>query len=585
MFFILSFYIALTIFVLGFIFRISTWFGYGISLQAQTIPWSKRFLSFILGSLRIIFSRKILLMLHTFLFEVLFQKRLLQKNKLRWFMHICLFWGFILLLFFHALDNFITSELFPNYYPTKNPYLFLRNFFGFLVIIGILTAFYKRFILKTPRSVNSFQDYYALAIVAIIILSGFLLEGFKITSYSRYQDMVKLYTFTSSDKELSALEAYWVKEYGLVSPKVQAPFDQKRLKKGQTLHQMSCSVCHSPPQSAFISYGLAKSIRPLALQLNKFNITSLIWYLHFLSCWIGLAYLPFSKMFHFFSAPLSLMANSVMEHGVSSPANIATRQVMELDACTHCGSCSQNCSVGIMYEKIGNKYILPSEKLVQLKTLISRKKMSKRTWKLVQEGLFLCTNCGRCTELCPVGINLQDLWLNAREMVLAKGYPEFLSLTPFSFYLGLMRQDLTEKKQTQPAKHAMKAISEAFPQIKEKDQILFHLPDRERSEQLIGLSSDSETFTYCYGCLTCSIVCPVVNNFEDPQQNLDLLPHQIMHSLVLGVSDFALGSRMLWLCLTCYQCQEHCPQGVKVTDVLYELKNLAVKKIKESDHS
>jgi heterodisulfide reductase subunit C len=28
--------------------------------------------------------------------------------------------------------------------------------------------------------------------------------------------------------------------------------------------------------------------------------------------------------------------------------------------------------------------------------------------------------------------------------------------------------------------------------------------------------------------------------------------------------------------VTCYQCQEHCPQNVKVTDILYQLKNLAV---------
>jgi heterodisulfide reductase subunit C len=34
---------------------------------------------------------------------------------------------------------------------------------------------------------------------------------------------------------------------------------------------------------------------------------------------------------------------------------------------------------------------------------------------------------------------------------------------------------------------------------------------------------------------------------------------------------------MLWDCLTCYQCQEHCPQSVKVTDVLYCLKNLSIK--------
>jgi heterodisulfide reductase subunit C len=33
---------------------------------------------------------------------------------------------------------------------------------------------------------------------------------------------------------------------------------------------------------------------------------------------------------------------------------------------------------------------------------------------------------------------------------------------------------------------------------------------------------------------------------------------------------------MLWDCLGCYQCQELCPQGVAVTDVMYQLKNVAI---------
>jgi heterodisulfide reductase subunit C len=37
---------------------------------------------------------------------------------------------------------------------------------------------------------------------------------------------------------------------------------------------------------------------------------------------------------------------------------------------------------------------------------------------------------------------------------------------------------------------------------------------------------------------------------------------------------------MLWACLGCYQCQDHCPQGVRITDVFYELKNIAIKEVK-----
>jgi hypothetical protein len=45
-------------------------------------------------------------------------------------------------------------------------------------------------------------------------------------------------------------------------------------------------------------------------------------------------------MFHIIASPISLLVNAVMDNEKSDPANIATRQAMELDACTHCGTCS-----------------------------------------------------------------------------------------------------------------------------------------------------------------------------------------------------------------------------------------------------
>ncbi len=34
----------------------------------------------------------------------------------------------------------------------------------------------------------------------------------------------------------------------------------------------------------------------------------------------------------------------------------------------------------------------------------------------------------------------------------------------------------------------------------------------------------------------------------------------------------------LWMCTTCYNCQERCPRGIKVTDAVLTLRNEAVKK-------
>jgi heterodisulfide reductase subunit C len=74
-----------------------------------------------------------------------------------------------------------------------------------------------------------------------------------------------------------------------------------------------------------------------------------------------------------------------------------------------------------------------------------------------------------------------------------------------------------------------------------------------------------------------------VDNYEKPQESLGLLPHQIMRCLGLGLKEMASGPNMLWDCVTCYQCQEHCPQEVKVTDILYELKNMAVEKLENDE--
>ena len=39
--------------------------------------------------------------------------------------------------------------------------------------------------------------------------------------------------------------------------------------------------------------------------------------------------------------------------------------------------------------------------------------------------------------------------------------------------------------------------------------------------------------------------------------------------------DEVLTSDEIWLCLTCFQCQERCPQKVRVTDIFFDYKNLA----------
>ena len=568
-------YISLGIFALGLVFKIYTWFSRKIGFGAEEFTTSERLAAAVKGMAGIFFSLKIFTLLKVFI-DILFQIHMLKENPLRWLMHILLIWGFILLLLMHALDDIITMKIFDDYYSTLNPYLCLRNVFGAMVIAGLFLAVWRRLIFKVPRMKTNAMDYYAIIILVVIIFSGILLEGMQIASPSVFNEMQEEYAAFDDDADIQALKSFWVKEYGLASANVKEPFDPEEIEYGRSLNEDYCAYCHASNKWAFTGYATAKMLKPVAVGLDHAGAVTFLWYLHFLACFVGLAYLPFSKMFHVIATPVSLLANSVMSRETSSPANTITRQIIELDACTHCCTCNRYCSAMMASKARGNPYILPSEKMVILKDMVKGKKLSPAQHGAIVEGIYLCTNCDRCTVVCPSGINLRELWLNVREDLVQKEGAEPLMLSPFSLVRGLNRKDLPEETYTKPLQETQKALAGEFDEITRPDRTVAL---QEEADKKWLLHSDDTDFSCCFGCQICTTVCPVVKNYENPAESLGLLPHQIMYCLGTGLTEAASGARMLWVCLTCYQCQEHCPQQVKVTDLFYELKNMAVKKL------
>jgi nitrate reductase gamma subunit len=343
------FYTSLTVFLLGLIYKISTWFTKKIGTSGRDTSSAQRVQSAVRGIIGVIFSSKILMLLKAVVLDVLLQQRTLKESVTRWLAHMLIFYGFMLLLLMHALESVVSETLFSDYYSTVNPFFFLRDFFGVMVLVGVILAMVRRYIVKPRRLRTGGMDHYAIAIVAVIMLSGIALEGLKIASHSEFMRMVEDYAGLDDEEEIQALETVWVKDYGTVSPNVESPFDEELLELGREIHEGSCMECHASARWAFNGYAAAKLIKPIALWLDEKDGVNLLWYIHFIACFIGLAYLPFSKMFHLFATPVSLIANRVMDPTKSLPANILTRQVMELDACTHCGSCSLN------RQKIGSR--------------------------------------------------------------------------------------------------------------------------------------------------------------------------------------------------------------------------------------
>ncbi len=577
MFYSISLYSALAIFALGLIYKTATWFTLTTTADSKAIPRAKRLSAALKGITLTLLSPKLGTLIKVLLLDIILQRKVFREDLLRWVTHLLIYVAFTLLLLMHALGTLITSALFATYSPTINPFLFLRNLFGLLVILGICLAIYRRYILKTPRLTTTPKDLSAIIILATIMLSGILLEAAKISSYSIYKQMVTEYTgIEEGEEEFQALTAFWVKQFGTAAPSLKGPFEAELLETGGELHEMSCAGCHSQPQWAFVSYPVARALKGIAVSMDKAGIHSLLWYIHFLASLMGLAYLPFSKLLHLITSPISLLVNSVMDT-TSDPANIATRQALEFDACMHCGQCTTRCSVGVAFEQIPNTNILPSEKLPSLKGVASGRKTDQRQLRLILTGTYLCTNCYRCTEVCPAGINLEELWVAMREHLFERNLPEPSLLSPLSFYRGLRREQIPEAHYKRPLIQVREALSAHCELIREEGKPIAITALNRELQTALGLSAQASSFSLCFGCQTCTNVCPVVATYENPREVLGMLPHQIMYAAGLGIRDLAFGSGMLWDCTTCYQCQEHCPQGVKVTEVLYELKNLAIK--------
>ena len=59
---------------------------------------------------------------------------------------------------------------------------------------------------------------------------------------------------------------------------------------------------------------------------------------------------------------------------------------------------------------------------------------------------------------------------------------------------------------------------------------------------------------------------------------MDLLPHQIIHGLSLGLEEEMLKSKTIWLCAGCYTCAVRCPNDINITAVMDGMRSKAIER-------
>lgn len=73
----------------------------------------------------------------------------------------------------------------------------------------------------------------------------------------------------------------------------------------------------------------------------------------------------------------------------------------------------------------------------------------------------------------------------------------------------------------------------------------------------------------CIQCGTCSGTCPL-------SVYMDHSPRQIMALVRADFKDEVLRSNSVWLCASCYACTVECPREIRITDIMYALKQRAI---------
>lgn len=79
-----------------------------------------------------------------------------------------------------------------------------------------------------------------------------------------------------------------------------------------------------------------------------------------------------------------------------------------------------------------------------------------------------------------------------------------------------------------------------------------------------------EDILKCIQCGTCSGTCPL-------SLYMDYTPRQVIAMVREGFKDDVLKSQTIWVCSSCYACTVECPRKIKITDVMYTLKRMAIK--------
>ncbi len=183
----------------------------------------------------------------------------------------------------------------------------------------------------------------------------------------------------------------------------------------------------SDPWAAWSPFGyLFGKASAIIMSVSAMKNAHLItWWTHAVLVFGFIAYAPFTKMAHVVMAPLNIYTSSLkpigaalksididkaMETGdklgINSLAAFTWKDLADFDACTECGRCTDVCPANTV-----GKELSPRDIILDLQGLMHRATGDGFAAPIIgavgstsPDALWQCTTCGACVEACPVFI-------------------------------------------------------------------------------------------------------------------------------------------------------------------------------------
>lgn len=80
-----------------------------------------------------------------------------------------------------------------------------------------------------------------------------------------------------------------------------------------------------------------------------------------------------------------------------------------------------------------------------------------------------------------------------------------------------------------------------------------------------------EKLVRCFSCGTCTASCPI--RWVNEKYN----PRRIIKMVEMGMEKRVLSNPFIWFCSACDLCYRYCPQGVKISDLMKAIRNIATR--------